>query len=107
MREFYCPGSFLFDKTKNPFLVYNCKWLTSNEYLIESSTLPSNSNLDNSQVIIKNDQTLLYKKQNKLFIYFVAPENLMEKAVGFFDYHGKDQNLVKNKYWLDMTIIYL
>lgn len=105
MREFYCPGAFTYDKTKNPFLIYSCKWLTSKEFLVESSTLQNLPKLNKKMVILQTNQILLYKDKNKLFINFVVSEEEMEKAVGVFDYRGKDKNLVKNKFWLDTTVI--
>lgn len=107
MREFYCPGSFTLDKAKNPFLVYSCKWLRSEDYLTTSSILTNDYPLDPKYVLLQTSNILLYKTNQKLSITFIVSGDEMKKAVGVFDYLEKDKELVKNKYWLDKTIIQL
>lgn len=96
MREYYCPGSLTFDKTKNPFLVYTCKWLKSEEYLISEEQ--KNAFSPKEQVRISKDSKIIH-------IVFAVPASEMKKAIGYFDYNEKDKDLVKDRRWLDITFI--
>lgn len=105
MREFYCPGVFSFDKTKNPFLKYDCKWLKSEEFLTSSQTFNDKIDSKNVKILIENNQIQIYQDQRSLHINFIVDQSQMEKAVGVFDYRDKDKKLLKDKYWLDKTVI--
>jgi len=106
MREFYCPGSLVFRKNKNPFLTYKCKSLISNDYLFSQNTLPNITDIDPNHVFLKTDTLLIYKDGQKIIISFLVPTEEMQKAIGYFDYNEKDKDLVKGKYWVDETIIF-
>ncbi len=97
MREFYCPGSFVFDKTKNPFLTYQCGWMKSEDYLISQ---------DKKNVLFPKEQVRISKDAKTIQISFVVPLSEMKKAVGYFDYNEKDKELVKDKYWIDTTTVF-
>ncbi|MBI3366245.1 hypothetical protein HY041_01280, partial [Candidatus Roizmanbacteria bacterium] len=103
MREFYCPGSFVFDKTKNPFLSYQCNWLKSEDYLVSERKLGSLKN----NTIFEDETTQIYQENDRLIIRFVVSSDEMKKAIGYFDYNEKDKDLVKDKYWMDITTITL
>ncbi len=107
MREFYCPGVFTYDKKKNPFLKYDCKWLKSEEFLVAYPTFNNKINLKNINILIENNQIQIYKDRQKLYINFIVTGSEMEKAIGVFDYREKDKNFVKDKFWLDITVINL
>lgn len=107
MREFYCPGVFTYDKQKNPFLKYNCKWLKSEEFLVTYPTFNKKINLKNINILIENNQIQIYKDRQKLYINFIVTGSEMEKAVGVFHYREEDKDIIKNKFWLDTTVINL
>jgi len=96
MREFYCPGSFVFDKTKNPFLIYTCSWMKSEDYLISQ---------EQKDAFFPKEQVRISKDSKTILITFAVPMSEMKKAIGYFDYNEKDKELVKDKYWLDTTFI--
>lgn len=107
LREFYCPESFVFDKTKNPFLVYSCKWLHSEDSLVTSALLPNDQNPELKTVLLQTADISIYKTSKNLVISFIASGDEMQKANGFFDYAGKDKEYVKGKNWLDITEVSL
>lgn len=104
MREFYCPGSFTYDKTRNPFLIYDCKWLHSEDYL-STETRINSTDIKKTNIVLQTETTLIYKDSNKIHIKFLASPENMKKAVGVFDYAEKDKKLVENKNWIDITTI--
>lgn len=107
MREFYCPGVFTFNKKSSPFLEYDCKWLKSKEFLVTNPAFSNKINLKNINILIENNQIQIYKDRENLYINFIVAESEMEKAIGVFDYREKDKDFVKDKFWLDNTIINL
>ncbi len=96
MREFYCPGSSVFDKAKNPFLVYQCPWMKSEDYLISQ---------DKKTLLFPKEQVRILNDEKTIRISFSVSAEEMKKAVGYFDYNEKDKNLVKGKYWMNITAI--
>lgn len=106
MREFYCPGAFKFDKTKEPFLTYSCKWFNSKDYLTTSSTLQL-IEVSQKNILAKGKNFTIYKNGSSIIITFIASNEDMQRAVGFFDYKEKDKKLTENKNWLDFTIIHV
>lgn len=106
MREFYCPGSFTYDKAKNPFLKYSCQWLQSEDFLSTDSKL-NIEKINKNNVLLQTDTVLIYKDTKKIRIEFLASSDDMKKAVGVFDYAEKDKELVKGKNWYDVAEINL
>jgi len=99
MREFYCPGVFTYDKKKNPFLKYDCKWLKSEEFLITYPTFKNKINLKNINILIENNQIQIYKDRQKLYINFIVTGSEMEKAVGVFHYREEDKEVKESNYF--------
>lgn len=130
-REFYSPGYFEFsekgikDMEYQDFLsktgltapenidiyfsIFKSKHLTSIEGLTEESLLVNilgENSKSVQSVIFANDKSIIYKtKDGKTFIIFVLPVSKMRKANGFFEYDGRDKNLLENKNWFNLTQI--
>ena len=96
MREFYCPGSFTFDKSKNPFLVYTCSWLKSEDSFTSAK-----------KFIEAKKSFNIKKEKNLIYISFILPISEMRKANGYFDYSGKDKKFLEGKNWLNKTVVTL
>jgi hypothetical protein len=105
LREFYCPGSFIFDRNKPTFLTYSCNYLKSYDSLVSESTIIVSKEIKQKDIIVNNRNVLITKDKQDIIILFIVRTEEMEKANGFFDYKEKDKKLLKNKYWLDKTII--
>lgn len=105
MREFYCPGSFTYDKTKSPFLRYDCQWLQSEDFLSTDSKL-NIEKLNKKNILLQTETILIYQDTKKIKIEFLASPEDMKKAVGVFDYAEKDKKLVEGKYWMDVTTVF-
>jgi len=125
-REFYSPGSFVFNKNGishnkispilqelgiqlNPeyvhlyFLLFTSPKTISIEALITTDHLPSILvDIDGDPVLTGNNQ-LIVKKKDTMLIVFIKSISDMKKANGFLDYNGSDKSLVENKYWLVIT----
>ncbi len=129
-REFYCPGNFIFNKKgiKNKeflkkfkdknidfnklskeliFLEYNCSNLYSIDALVDFNDISQViKNINPEKKIYKNKNDYIYSQnKNKQMIIFIKPLDEMKKANGFFDYKEKDKELVKGKYWLNISLI--
>lgn len=132
-REFYSPGSFTFNRNglkenDRSVSISNINLLRSNnEYLIflkyESGKVEStdilttvksldsylkNSQIKKMKVISQGRNYVLLKQDTKNdILIFLVDEAEMESANGFFDFREKDKELVKGKYWLDISLIRL
>jgi hypothetical protein len=108
-REFYSPGYFIFDKTKNPFLIYKSPLIYSEERLITDDNLVNYYNekeLLSKKVVLKTkDNLVYYQDETAIKIIFIKPKEDMEKTVGFFDYKEKDKEVTEKKYWLSATLL--
>lgn len=105
LREFYCPGSFIFDKNKSTFLTYSCNILKSSDSFASAPTLVIPKEIKQKDIIFYNKNILIAKDKQNILISFITDIKTMEKANGFFDYKEKDKELVKGKYWLNQTLI--
>lgn len=108
-REFYCPGYFRFNRnaSSSPFLEYNCDALKSSDSFTLQNTIAPFLQEQPQDIIFQNDSSIIFQKQNTAFIIFILPVEEMEKANGFFDYKEKDKELVKGKFWVNITSVTL
>lgn len=128
-REFYSPGYFDFNKngldsekinnaekklkiafvdtaTRSAHLFFNSQLVESIDYLTPASQLKEIVALPNSQAIFQNNESVIYKNADEsLTIIFLKPLDEMRRANGYFEYEGKDKELVQDKYWLNITKI--
>lgn len=127
-REFYSPGYFklmnqglekseielALNKTgikPNNIDVYSSLFVSrhsiSLDGLTKENSLSSIVNIDMFQnILFKNENSIIFKNKNgETLIIFLLPVTEMKKANGFFDYEGKDKNLLKNKNWFSLTKI--
>jgi hypothetical protein len=112
LREFYCPGHFVFDKGASllPFLRYDCDLLKSEDSLTNLNNLSGYVNLkeiDPDDILFNTKNEIIYKnkKNSWVVIMFLKSIEEMKTANGYFDYNEKDKELVENKYWLNATRI--
>ncbi len=70
--------------------------MKSKDYLISQ---------DKKNVLFPKEQVRISKDAKTMQISFVVPVTEMKKAIGYFDYNEKDKELVKDKYWMDITLI--
>ena len=134
-REFYSPGSFLFERdglsreevlkvlkgmkissthTENDlhFLAYRSDYISSIEVLTKEKSIDSFIKdyylISEGDLLLRGKNYILLKQNpKKVLLIFLLPESEMKKANGFFDYQEKDKELVRGKYWLDITLIAL
>ena len=127
-REFYSPGYFYFnDQGINNSLIADSKsqlGINPSEISLYFSRFSSNHSLsldgltsakslnqvfdisqaDMKKLLFQNSNSLIFKdSNNQTYVVFILPESEMQKANGFFDYQGKDKNLLKNKNWFSIT----
>ena len=131
LREFYSPGYFVFkrgglkkeeiteklEEVNVPitaenltfsFLTFNSPKWNSLEALVEKSSLHDyvkEDKLIGKEILVNNERLLIYNEGPVIKIIFLLPMDPMENANGFFDYREVDHQLVKNKYWLNLTKI--
>ncbi len=74
--------------------------LTENESLSEIIDLNSIQN-----IAFQNEHSMIFTNNNKTIMFFLLPISEMKKANGFFEYDGKDKELLENKYWFNITKI--
>lgn len=95
------------------FLSYNSTRIVSIDALTQSNSIDDflelhNYNYNSVDVVSHGTNYLLLKLEPKKFLlFFVVSESEMEKANGYFDYTEKDRQLVKDKHWLDISLITL
>ncbi|NMB56783.1 hypothetical protein GYA19_02490 [Candidatus Beckwithbacteria bacterium] len=123
-REFYSSGFFDFNKTnieissilqfynlvndKNDILTFNSQYLKSIESIVNSLNFFDKKNLDCQNIIFENKNSLICENKDKnINILFLKSIDEMKQVNGLFDYLGKEQKLLKDKYWLSQTTIYL
>ena len=57
-------------------------------------------------ITFQNENTVIFtNEKNYRIIIFLLPVSEMKKANGFFEYDGKDKNLLENKNWLNITML--
>ena len=131
-REFYNPGSFVFERDglsqkkvneqlnnlrislsgntfSIPFLLYNSGKMESLELLVTTNELNkiiNNLNITKN-VIYKDSSSIIYKeRENTVKIIFIKPTDEMVTANGFYNYRNKDDvKIYKDKYWLSISKI--
>ena len=75
--------------------------LTENETLGEVVDLNSIQN-----VTFQNENSAIFTNNSgETIMIFLLPISEMKKANGFFEYDGKDKELLENKYWFSITKI--
>jgi hypothetical protein len=129
-REFYSPGYFELKTTgldnntvqealslidvpikrqaiNLPFDKFTSSRVTSLDSLTTQKTLIDilEKDIPQSDVLLRTNTGIIYKEGKSIKIVFVKPENEMKKAVGFFEYDGKDKEVTKGKYWLNITSV--
>ncbi len=134
-REFYSPGSFIFeekglpktiaDKTLRmlqikldtkpymyPFLVFKSNKLNSIEALTDEKYLErvivNFDELNRKNCIIDQKSSYICRyADNSILLMFIKPMDEMRRTNGFFDYKRKDlDELTKGRYWLVISKIY-
>ncbi len=128
-REFYSPGYFDFNKnglnsekvaeaekkmkitfsekaTRSAHLHFNSKLVESIDYLTQTGQLSDIVDFPSDKVIFQNNESIIYENADEtLIVIFVKPLDEMRRANGYFEYEGKDKELVQDKYWLNITKI--
>ena len=131
-REFYSPGSFVFSRLGLPediisyldkklnvtynknaiddyFLYFSTFRLSSLDMLTKKTSLNlliDSNNLNSRDIIFKNDNSVIYKKDKQdLVIIFLLSNSDMQKANGFFDYKDKDKAITQGENWFNITIV--
>lgn len=127
-REFYSPGYFEFSEkgvgkesrekalgklealpkaVDLYFSIFRSKHLISIEGLTKEASLDEVLNKDKSDiqsVLFEDSRSIIYKNAGgETYIIFTLPISEMRKANGFFEYDGKDKELVKDKNWFTIT----
>jgi hypothetical protein len=132
MREFYSPGSFMFNRQGFPHdqqselftslnlpttldqesrivLHYEAPRFISFESLVSTKSAVAFSDakatlMSRYPVTVQGDNYVIVKKDKETsIILFLANVNEMERANGFFDYKDKDLQLLKHVLWLDIS----
>lgn len=134
-REFFNPGSFIFERdglsqkqtndqleklnvslkkdvTSLPFLIYDSGKMKSLEALVGNNDLNNvinNLNIDNKNIIYRNGSSIIYYDGNKTAaLIFIKPTDEMVTANGFYNYRNKDDiKIYTGKYWLSISRINL
>jgi hypothetical protein len=134
-REFYSPGYFVFSKdglqnqtvkeyfekiglpfndiarTKidRVFLAYNSPFLISLDMLTHAksleSMLPTHYPYRTKIVFQDKNSLVLERKDGAIIVAFLKSEEEMKRTIGFFDYAEADRDLVKDKSWVNITLI--
>lgn len=127
-REFYSPGYFKLmnqglekaeietalqnigiepKKIDNYSSLFVSRHSISLDGLTKEDSLSSTVSINMFQnILFKNKNSVIFKNKNgETFIIFLLPVSEMKKANGFFDYEGKDKNLLENKNWFSLTKI--
>lgn len=130
-REFYSPGYFIYNKTASineitqslktyqinspasflTLLTFHSPRLSSIDTLTTHSKLDDileNSPLMQAVTIYRTENARIFLETKKVIVItFILPVSEMQKANGFFDYRDEDKELVKNKFWFNVTRITL
>lgn len=132
-REFYSPGSFIFDKKGisnthtepvltnaevtlhanaqvTPFLAFTSRKLHSVDYITTANSLDQiidEITIDEKNLLlIKTDTERVYRKNSTTYVLlFLKSPDQMRTANGFFDYRIADKELTEGKYWFNVTVI--
>jgi len=100
------PLNFINKQDIYPFLIYSSNKITSVEYLVRSDTLSELMQIDKQSKTFLNSQHIFFiETDKKAYLYFVKPVSDLLTANGYFDYKKRDKELLKDKYWLVLTII--
>ncbi len=130
-REFYSPGYFRFSKdvpaktiaydlskfgitSPQPVtteLRFHSPLVISIDTLTTQATLSAilaKSQIDTSHPIFQDSMSGIYQiDPQHVVITFLVPHSQMVRAYGYYDYNDVDKELVKGKYWFDITRITL
>lgn len=131
-REFYSPGHFIFSRggiSKNvalkaskemginldekniqlTFMTFSSKHLMSLDMLTAKTELNEVaylSELYKNNILFQNKNSLIYQETPSIIkVIFLLSADDMEKANGFFMYDDGDKDLLRNKNWLNITLI--
>lgn len=90
-----------------PFAKFTSSRITSLDSLTTETSLHAvlQKDIPQSQVLMRNATSIIYTDGLTTKIIFVIPESEMKKAVGFFDYEGKDKDLTNGKHWVNITSV--
>ena len=126
-REFYSPGYFelkdqglensdvqsavdeigLTPKGVTYTSLFRAKHSISLDGITESNSLDEiidTKSLEN--ITFQNENSvILTNNMNQKIIIFLLPVSEMKKANGFFEYDGKDKELLENKNWFNITML--
>jgi hypothetical protein len=131
-REFYSPGTFVFEKTGisnnivrpvllksgvslqntsnyTPFLTFNSPRLQSVDFITSSNSLDKivmENTINENNFILNTETEKIYRTDSGQYVMiFLKNYEQMKSANGFFDYRIADKELTQGKYWLNVTVI--
>ncbi len=129
-REFYSPGYFNFNahgldpkqlslakevvgpETKlatssSAILFFTSKRLYSIDYLTDLTALPQDylTVKNGREIIFKDQRGIIYKERDTYTIIFLKNLPEMRRANGYFEYDGRDKDLIEGKHWLNITVL--
>lgn len=85
--------------------LFRSKHSISLDGLTENETLDKVIDLNSIQnIAFQNDHSAIFTNNSgETIMIFLLPISEMKKANGFFEYDGKDKELLENKYWFNIT----
>ena len=122
-REFYSPGYFTFnkdyvkissilqfynlDENKNDFLFFASDKLESTESIVKKiDSFNKNKDMCLEIIFEDKDSIICTQDNSEIKISFVKTVGEMMKANGLFDYIDSEKKLLKDKYWINETILF-
>jgi hypothetical protein len=111
-RDFYSATTSTFRPEniaiRKPFLIFSTPYFESNDFLVSTKpnlVYPQGKGV--VEVILQNNNELVYAINNKLHIQFVKSQEEMKKANGFFSYFGTDLTPYNEYLWYSDTTLNL
>ena len=121
-REFYSPGYFTFNKdyveissilqfynlggNKSDFLFFTSDKLTSIESIVGEIDRFNKNEDDCLEIFFESENSIICtRNKNEIKISFIKTTEEMMEANGLFDYIDSEKELLKDKYWMNETIV--
>jgi len=125
-REFYSPGNFTFNprtvtvagalqfntiaEPRDTLLTFTSPHLSSTDQIINATVAAAIPELygsvANAQMLAQfPDRVAFQTRDGKIHLIFLRSTDEMVKTLGLFDYGKNEMNIIKNKSWLNETII--
>ena len=89
-----------------PFALFSSQHLISVDGFTTTDNLVNyidSTRLEKYATLFKNQSAKIYQNGREIIITFIATEQELKKANGFFDYGEKDKGYVKGKFWFNVT----